>query len=124
MTKIGFINSFSFVFSARPGTPAFNLKQVDKTEAKSRLIEFQNIAENIKINYRKNLIKKNVKVLFENKMKIGNRFFGRDEFFNSVIVQSNNNLSGKIRYVKILKGNQNTLFGEVVSNFNQNNHAA
>ena len=124
LTKIGFINSFSFVFSARPGTPAFNLKQVDKTEAKSRLIEFQNIAENIKINYRKNLIKKNVKVLFENKMKIGNRFFGRDEFFNSVIVQSNNNLSGKIRYVKILKGNQNTLFGEVVSNFNQNNHAA
>ena len=124
LTKIGFINSFSFVFSARPGTPAFNLKQVDKTEAKSRLIEFQNIAENIKINYRKNLIKKNVKVLFENKMKIGNRFFGRDEFFNSVIVESNNNLSGKIRYVKILKGNQNTLFGEVVSNFNQNNHAA
>ena len=124
LTKIGFINSFSFVFSARPGTPAFNLKQVDKTEAKSRLIEFQNIAENIKINYRKNLIKKNVKVLFENKMKIGNRFFGRDEFFNSVIVQSNNNLSGKIRYVKILKGNQNTLFGEVVSNFNQNNNAA
>ncbi len=124
LTKIGFINSFSFVFSARPGTPAFNLKQVDKSEAKSRLIEFQNIAENIKINYRKNLIKKYVKVLFENKMKISNRFFGRDEFFNSVIVESDKNLSGKIRYVKILKGNQNTLFGEVISNFNQNNHAA
>ena len=124
LTKIGFINSFSFVFSARPGTPAFDLKQVDKSEAKRRLIEFQNIAENIKINYRKNLIKKTVKVLFENKMKIGNRFFGRDEFFNSVIVESDDNLSGKIKYVKILKGNQNTLFGEVVSNFNQNNHAA
>ena len=52
------------------------------------------------------------------------RFFGRDEFFNSVIVESDDNLSGKIKYVKILKGNQNTLFGEVVSNFNQNNHAA
>ena len=124
LTKIGFINSFSFVFSARPGTPAFDLKQLDKSEAKSRLIEFQNVAENIKINYRKNLIKKTIKVLFENKMKIGNRFFGRDEFFNSVIVESEDNLSGKIKQVKILKGNQNTLFGEVVSNLNQNNYAA
>ncbi len=124
MTKIGFINSFSFLFSARPGTPAFNLKKVNETEAKNRLIEFQNIAEKIKINYRKNLLKKTVKVLFENKMKIGNRYFGRDEFFNSVIVESNENLSGKIKYVKISKGNLNTLFGEIASSFNQNNYAA
>jgi tRNA-2-methylthio-N6-dimethylallyladenosine synthase len=124
MTKIGFINSFSFLFSARPGTPAFNLKKVNEAEAKNRLIEFQNIAEKIKINYRKNLLKKTVKVLFENKMKIGNRYFGRDEFFNSVIVESNENLSGKIKHVKISKGNLNTLFGELVSSFNQNNYAA
>ena len=27
--KIQFINSFSFIYSARPGTPAFNLKQIE-----------------------------------------------------------------------------------------------
>ena len=57
-------------------------------------------------------INKNTKVLFENKMKSGNKFFGRDEHFNSVIVDSNDDLTGKIKNVKILKGNQNTLFGE------------
>ena len=57
-------------------------------------------------------------------MKIGNRYFGRDEFFNSVIVESDENLSGKIKHVKILQGNQNTLFGEIVTNLNQNNYAA
>ena len=95
-----------------------------KKEAKKRLIEFQNIAEKIKNNYRKKLINKTVKVLFENKMKSGNRYFGRDEYFNSVIVESDKDLTGKIKNVKILKGNQNTLYGEIISNLNQTNYAA
>ena len=28
-------------------------------------------------------------------MKNGNRYFGRDEYFNSVIVESNDDLTGK-----------------------------
>jgi len=124
INQIGFINSFSFIFSARPGTPAYNLTKVDTSEAKNRLIEFQRIAENIKTNYRKNLIKKTVKVLFENKMKSGNRYFGRDEHFNSVIVDSNNDLTGMIKNVKILKGNQNTLYGELILNLDRTNYAA
>ena len=108
MTKVGFINSFSFIFSARPGTPAFNLDKVDNKIAKDRLIEFQRIAEKTKTNYRKELIKKTAKVLFENKMKTGNNYFGRDEYFNSVIVNSHIDITGKIKNVKILKGNQNT----------------
>ena len=124
MTKVGFINSFSFIFSARPGTPAFNLNKVDNKVAKDRLIEFQRIAEKTKTNYRKELIKKTAKVLFENKMKTGNNYFGRDEYFNSVIVNSHIDITGKIKNVKILKGNQNTFFGEIVPNLNQNNYAA
>jgi len=124
MTKIGFINSFSFIFSARPGTPAFNLDKVDNKEAKERLIKFQRIAEIIKTNYRKELIKKTAKVLFENKMKNENKYFGRDEYFNSVIVKSDMDLTGKLKNVKILKGNQNTLLGEIIPNLNQSNYAA
>ena len=56
------------MFSARLGTPAYNLVRVDETDAKNRLIVFQQCAENIKNSYRKNLIKKTVKVLFENKI--------------------------------------------------------
>jgi tRNA-2-methylthio-N6-dimethylallyladenosine synthase len=118
MTKVGFINSFSFIFSARPGTPAFNLNKVDNKVAKDRLIEFQHIAEKTKTNYRKKLIKKTANVLFENKMKTGNNYF------NSVIVKSHIDITGKIKNVKILRGNQNTLFGEIVPKFNQTNYAA
>ena len=57
-------------------------------------------------------------------MKSGNRYFGRDEYFNSVIVESDKDLTGLIKNVKILKGNQNTLFGEVTSDTNKTNYAA
>jgi tRNA A37 methylthiotransferase MiaB len=57
-------------------------------------------------------------------MKSGNRYFGRDEYFNSVIVDSDKDLTGFIKDVKILEGNHNTLFGEVISTINQTDYAA
>ena len=63
-------------------------------------------------------------VLFENKTKEGSKYFGRDEYLNSVIVKSNESLVGKIKKVKITSGNHNTLYGETLCNLNQNNYAA
>ena len=124
MKSIRFINSFSFVFSARPGTPAFNLDKIDQSEAKKKLISFQGIAEEIKVNYRGSLINKFSNVLFENKINNENEYFGRDEYLNSVIVKSNESLVGKLKKVKIKSGNHNTLYGEIFCNINQKNYAA
>ena len=122
--KIKYIHSYSFVFSARPGTPAFKLEKINQSEAKRRLISFQSIAEEIKTKYRETLIGKISNVLFENKTKDGNNYFGRDEYQNSVIVKSNESLVGKIKKVKITSGNHSTLYGETFSNLRQNNYAA
>ena len=124
LNSVKFINSYSFIYSARPGTPAFNLTNINHDDAKKRLMDFQQTAEKIKTTYRNNLINKISKVLFENKTKNKKKYFGRDEYFNSVIVKSENNLIGKIENIKILEINQNTLFGKVISNFDQKNHAA
>ena len=48
LKEIKFINTYSFVFSARPGTPAANMKEVEKNEAKNRLLIFQNLSNKIK----------------------------------------------------------------------------
>ena len=116
MQKVKFINSYSFIFSPRPGTPASELKLVENDVAKKRLKEFQILADRIKKNYRKKLIKAELNILFENKLKNGNQYFGRDEHYNSVIVDSNNDLTGKILKVKINDFNHNTLFGEIIDN--------
>ncbi len=124
MNEVKFINSYSFIFSARPGTPAFYLKKIDQKIAKDRLAQFQKVAERVKTHYRKNLVNRVFNVLFENKIRDENKYFGRDEYYNSVIVESNKNLIGQLKLVKILKINQNTLFGNVQTDFNQKNYAA
>ena len=105
MKQVKFINSYSFIFSARPGTPAANLKKVDEKIAKERLVIFQRVADEVKTKYRKKLVNSTATVLFENKARESKKYFGRDEYFNSVIVNSNENLTGKIRNVKIDKCN-------------------
>ena len=124
MKEVKFINSYSFLYSARPGTPAFNLDKIDENIAKERLFLFQNLSKKIKTEYRKNLLSKTMTVLFENETKEKNKYFGRDEYFNSVIVESNENLVNKIKKIKIIKINQNTLFGEIDMHSIQNNFAA
>ena len=124
MKEVKFINSYSFLYSARPGTPAFNLNKIDENIAKERLFFFQNLSKKIKTEYRENLLSKTMTVLFENETKEKNKYFGRDEYFNSVIVESNENLVNKIKKIKIIKINQNTLFGEIDMHSIQNNFAA
>ena len=111
LQKVEYINSYSFLYSPRPGTPASKLEKIEESILKKRLIIFQKFAEEIKMKYKKNLINKKLLVLFENKVKGRDEFFGRDEFSNSVIVKSGENLIGKLEEISIIDGNQNTLFG-------------
>ena len=123
INEVKFINFYSFIYSPRPGTPAAKLKQIKENISKKRLIIFQRKASELKMIYRKKLFNSLSKVLFDNKLS-NNNFFGRDEYLNSVIVKSNKNLLGKIKDVKITKGNQNTLFGEIVDVDNKKDFAA
>ncbi len=116
--NIKFINSYSFIFSPRPGTPASKLKLVDKEIAKERLINIQKILEDHQIKKNQALLDKSIKVLVENKLKDQNKYFGRNVFLNSVIFDGEKKYIGKVVDVKITKSNRNTLFGKIVENKN------
>ena len=124
LKRVEFINSYSFIYSPRPGTPASKMEEVKSDLSKERLIIFQKTAEEIKTKYKKSLFNKKVKVLFENKVKNDESFFGRDEYQNPVIAKSNENLQGKIKEVNIINGNSNTLFGEEIRKTDRENCAA
>ena len=117
--KTRFINSYSFIYSARPGTPASELVNVDKELAKRRLSILQDALEKINIKSKKEFLNKTTEVLFENKMKNQNKYFGRDMFLNSIIVESNEDLTGQLLNVKINNFNHNSLFGEIIINENK-----
>ncbi len=117
--KVKFINSFSFIYNQRPGTPAIKLNPLKKEIQHNRLIILQSLLSNIQSQYNNDQIGKIKKVLIENKMKNQAKYFGRLESFTPVVTE-NIDLKdiGKIINVRIKDCNKNTLFG-VKENINK-----
>jgi len=111
--KIKFINSYSFIFSPRPGTTAANLKMIDEKVAKERLKIIQEKLFQNQREKNKSLENKYIDVLVENEIKDQNKLFARNDCMTSVIFDGSKNLIGKVVPVKIKNSNQNSLFGEI-----------
>jgi tRNA-2-methylthio-N6-dimethylallyladenosine synthase len=114
--KIKFINSYSFIFSPRPGTAASKLKLIDRKITQNRLEIIQEQLFNQQIEMNKSLENNIIDVLVENKTTESNKFFGRSVYMTSVIFNGIDEDVGKVIKVKIDKSNQNTLFGEIIRN--------
>ena len=110
--NINFINSYSFIFSSRPGTKASELKKIDQEIANNRLKIIQKSLFENQIKKNKSLENTVVKVLVENQMKDKVKLFGRTEHMTSVIFDGDITNIGKIVEVEINNSNQNTLFGK------------
>jgi len=110
--KIKFINSFSFIFSPRPGTRASNLEQISKEISKERLLKIQDHLFKFQLNMNKSFIDKSVDVLVENQISGQKKLFGRNQYMNGVIFEGNSNFIGKNVNIKIEHVNQNNLFGK------------
>ena len=116
---VKFINSYSFIFSPRPGTVADRLKTIDKKISLKRLEKVQEkLFENQRIK-NKSLENKIINVLAENQTEDRSKIFGRSEYMTSVIFEGNKKDIGKILQIKIIKSNRNTLFGKVIDNLKQ-----
>ena len=110
--KIKFINSFSFIFSPRPGTRAANLEQISKEISKERLLKIQDHLFKFQLNMNKSFIDKSIDVLVENQISGQKKLFGRNQYMNAVIFEGNPNFIGKNVNIKIEHVNQNNLFGK------------
>ena len=114
--KIGFVNSYSFIFSARPGTLAAEKKLNNLTESKKRLNKLQKILENYQTEDNKKYLQKYCKVLIENKLNNQEKYFGRTKYMTPVIFESDNCQPGELIDVKITSFNHRNLFGFHKSN--------
>jgi tRNA-2-methylthio-N6-dimethylallyladenosine synthase len=117
--RIKFINSYSFIFSPRPGTVAADLKLTDKKISIKRLEKIQNLLFENQIIMNKSLENKNLNVLVENLTEDKTRLFGRSEYMTPVIFDGKKDDVGKIVSVKIKHSNRSTLFGEKINETHQ-----
>jgi len=117
--KVKFINSYSFIFSPRPGTVASKLNTINREISINRLEKVQRQLFENQIEMNKSLENKEINVLVENKTLEGNKYFGRSEYMTSVILDGSDKDIGNLVKVKINNSNQNTLFGEVIDKSEQ-----
>ena len=117
--RVKFINSYSFIFSPRPGTVAENFNLIEKKISIKRLEKIQSLLFENQIQMNKSLENSIINVLVENLTDDKTKTFGRSEYMTSVIFNGNKSDIGKVVQVKINQSTRNSLFGEIVSDSNQ-----
>lgn len=114
--KVKFSNSYSFVYSQRPGTPAVDYTQIPKEIAESRLEILQKKLFNLQRNFNESKLHLKTKVLVENITKRGDQFFGRNEYMQPVFIEGSECTPGSIENIEITSYNRNNLWGVVNNN--------
>jgi len=109
--KIGFINSYSFIFSPRPGTPAATKKLNNLKESKKRLKVLQDILEDFQQHENKKYLNEYPEVLIENKLRDQKKYFARTKNMTPVIFESATCKPGDLARIKITSINKKYLFG-------------
>ena len=101
--QVEFAIAYSFMFSPRPGTPAFNLNDIDKATKKARLSALQSILKNQQKKFNKSFVGKKLEVLFDRKGRHANQYIGRSIYNQSVFATSRESLIGKTNNVSIIR---------------------
>ena len=109
--KIGFVNSYSFIFSPRPGTPAMTKKSNNFAESEIKLKKLQNTLENFQRENNNKYLREHCEVLVENKLDDQEKYFGRTKYMIPVIFEADDCKIGKLINVKIKSFNKKNLFG-------------
>ena len=113
--KVGFIKSFSFKYSPRPGTPAAERVQVDSDIQSERLQRLQNLLSEYQFSKQKSMLGKHCQVLFERDGRLEGQLVGKNEHFQVVFGQIPVSWIGKVGTMKIVDANVNSLHGELVN---------
>ena len=113
--KVGFGQSYSFKYSARPGTPAAEKPEVDSDIADARLQELQALLTRQQVAIQSSMVGREVTVLYEKAGRLDQQMVGKSDYLHAVHVTDPTGKVGELARVKITAAVTNSLAGEIVS---------
>jgi len=115
MKEVRFDVLYSFKYSERPGTKAAELKDdVPLEEKRTRLEQLQNLQKRITLENNKSRTGQTYKVLVDGISIRKNQVYGRTTQNLIVNFEADPSLTGQVVEVRIMRGNQNSLTGELL----------
>ena len=110
--EVGFAGAFSFMYSARPGTPAAEMDhQVPPEEKSERLQRLQAAITRHQRNFNLGFAGRTIDVLLEKPGRLPGQLVGRSPYLQAVQVMAPAELIGSIKSVTITEVGTNSLFG-------------
>ena len=117
-SRVRFAQAFSFMYSARPGTPASDLPgQVPEAVKRERLAALQSLLDKDRHDFDRATVGRRLKVLFEGTGRKPGQIAGRSPYRQAVHVEGPAELIGRIAEVDILAAGPNSLTGVINSGF-------
>ena len=112
--EVGFGTAFSFKYSPRPGTPAFDRPEVEDAVADARLQELQALLTQQQQAVQRSMVGRTVQVLFEKPGREAGQMVGKSDYLHPVFVAAPDVQVGDLRAVRILSSQRNSLEGVLV----------
>ncbi|HXW19755.1 MAG TPA: tRNA (N6-isopentenyl adenosine(37)-C2)-methylthiotransferase MiaB, partial [Roseiarcus sp.] len=113
--KVDFAASFSFKYSARPGTPGAEMRnQIDDAVKAERLARLQRLLEEQRQAFNRRTIGRRFGVLFEKKGRHSGQIVGRSPYMQAVLAEGAQSLIGAMVDVEIVAVGPNSLRGRIV----------
>ncbi len=115
ITEVGFVQAYSFKYSARPGTPAAGLPgQVPEPAKAERLARLQAALEVQQIAFNRRCEGRKMDVLLDRDGRRPGQLVGRSPYMQPVHVAAPATLKGTVRRVVIDQGQPNSLSGRLL----------
>ena len=115
-----FIQTYSFKYSPRPGTPgALMQDQIPEFLQSERLVVLQELLEKNQMTFNQESVGNVVSVLFDRRGRKDGQLVGRTPYMQPVHVQASDKMFGQIAEVKLTTAHANSLGGELVTVANQ-----
>ena len=112
--RVKYMNSYSFKYSPRPGTPAADREEIDEAILNERLKITQDLLNEQQIEYNNQFVKKTVQVLIDGAGKHSGQIKGKSQFNQSVALQGEKEIIGQIIPVQIKEVLTHSLLGEKI----------
>jgi tRNA-2-methylthio-N6-dimethylallyladenosine synthase len=117
--EVGFAGAYSFVYSARPGTPAAEMDdQVPPAEKSDRLQRLQAAITRHQRGFNAGFAGRTIDVLLEKPGKLPGQIVGRSPYLQAVHVMAPVSLIGSVKRVTVTEIGSNSLFGTLADEMN------